>query len=1164
MQQYKVTQVDPSKFEAQIYNQEDLGLVTSYQIDEVFDPQTDYIEYFVYDYNSQLQSQQYEGEYRGLRIYDNNLAIDPAQDLVDLGRKQGSYYAVYSFLRNLVGSIDKQLYIVEISSDRTEIRLDTTALTSTELVQQASVLYDKINTPGYYFDFKLNLERNRLLVANNVQIDSADPNNPSILIKLYEPLPQDLGINTQLWVVEEVAEPLAYSLEGETTELQVTQATYLRGPNWAAANSSNTSTPTVAASYSDLVDTSNTLGTGSLKYNINSILQERGIEINIDYSDYSNFVHFSSARTRLENFYYKMQLLEQYQASSVQGSSGTYVSASQAVWQSKIDALITNFDGYEYYLYYTSGSTAWPKVTDSYPYTNASTTQAATWLQQQLAVAYSYDDSNKDYLGYAIPPYLKEDPNNQQLVLFVELLGQHFDVLWTYIRQMPNKYNTDSRLDVGPSKDLIAEILKDLGIKIYQNNFSDTDLYSALLGVTSEGSNLNIPGTTTTYPAPTGLEYVNTYVTASATSSIVPLDDANKEIYKRIYHNLPLLLKKKGTVEGLRHLVTAFGLPDTVLRVNQYAGQDRNNTDWDYWYNVFNYAFTTQGAGFVRVPWSTTTAGPAQTVALRIKPTGSLSSRNQMILTPQGVANQALVLEYTGSGTVTGSYLGAPMDPYREYATLKWISGSVSASVYQPFFNGDWWTIALTTDGARHTLYCKQKGGYEGSGYLRFDQSSSLVSTLSLLPSTTPSIAVAGSGSLSLAGKNYSAFSGSIQEVRYYLESLSGSVIDNLTLNPQSLQTNTTTGSLQNLIFRAPLGADLQIYSTQTTASSVHPSVTGSAVTQSFGSDSKYSLSGSFSFGANTETTYFQQPNAGIRIPVSDVVSTASPTIVGEVLSFDASIQRVPSISQSYTPATNYAEVGFSMQNQINDDIVQQLGNFNLGEYIGNPSDRTSNYTQLSALREYYFSKYAKNPNIHDFVRVIKYLDNSLFKIIKDFTPAKTNIATGVIVKQHILERNRYTTPLADVSEQTISGTVATLSSGYDTGSRLYKVYGTPATDWTAVSQSWYGQAVTPQGVLNISRSDNQESITGDFQGSQISIYSGSLLTSASRQFLYPSTEEVTYRVITYTSQSVSENSFLDKRIVPGPGEMLVFYTTDIIDTTTVYSQPDRPANFTQ
>ena len=72
------------------------------------------------------------------------------------------------------------------------------------------------------------------------------------------------------------------------------------------------------------------------------------------------------------------------------------------------------------------------------------------------------------------------------------MVGQNFDSVWVYIKDVTNKFNADNRLNYGVSKDLVADILRDLGIKIYQNNFSTNDLYSALLGVTPLGSLYNL------------------------------------------------------------------------------------------------------------------------------------------------------------------------------------------------------------------------------------------------------------------------------------------------------------------------------------------------------------------------------------------------------------------------------------------------------------------------------------------------------------------------------------------------------------------------------------------------------------------------------------------------------------------------------------------------
>ena len=149
------------------------------------------------------------------------------------------------------------------------------------------------------------------------------------------------------------------------------------------------------------------------------------------------------------------------------------------------------------------------------------------------------------------------------------MIGQHFDSIWVYIKDVTNKFNADNRLNFGVSKDLVAQAIRDLGLKIYQNQFSTDDLFTAFLGVTPSGSLL---------PS-TGSELIETYVSAS--SDVVALDDANKSIYKRLYHNLPYLLNKKGTIQGIKALIASYGIPNTILRVSEFGGKDRDNSnDW--------------------------------------------------------------------------------------------------------------------------------------------------------------------------------------------------------------------------------------------------------------------------------------------------------------------------------------------------------------------------------------------------------------------------------------------------------------------------------------------------------------------------------------------------------------------------------------------------------
>ena len=151
------------------------------------------------------------------------------------------------------------------------------------------------------------------------------------------------------------------------------------------------------------------------------------------------------------------------------------------------------------------------------------------------------------------------------------MVGQHYDNVWLYTKKITTRFNTDNRLEFGISQDLVADAIRDFGIKLYSNNFNTDDLYLAFLGLTPSGSTFPVTDITGSIDAtsgvPLGLEYVDTEISAS--SDIVPLDKVNKSLYKRIYHNIPYLLKSKGTIQGLRALISSYGIPDTILRINE-------------------------------------------------------------------------------------------------------------------------------------------------------------------------------------------------------------------------------------------------------------------------------------------------------------------------------------------------------------------------------------------------------------------------------------------------------------------------------------------------------------------------------------------------------------------------------------------------------------------
>jgi hypothetical protein len=336
-------------------------------------------------------------------------------------------------------------------------------------------------------------------------------------------------------------------------------------------------------------------------------------------------------------------------------------------------------------------------------------------------------------------------------------------------------------------------------------------------------------------------------------------------------------------------------------------------------------------------------------------------------------------------------------------------------------------------------------------------------------------------------------------------------------MNPYS------TEQSEYLAFRATLGGELY-----TSSISVHPKVSGSWVTtSSFPTTSNFYVSSGGQYVPNTEVFYFDQVPAGIQNAVSQKIKQQSIVLPysgsnnipnANVLSPYISIQQFPAVSSSYTRDIDYVEVAFSPQNEINEDINSQIGYFNIGEIIGDPRFQSSSldtYPDLDAIRYAYFEKYTSNYDWTDYIRLIKFFDNSLFKMLQDFVPARTGLAAGIVIKNTLLDRNRYRVPQVNTTEslafigsgsssvgipylvedQTITGSIdiGTISGG--NGGSMPDLFGqTQSFDrFVNITQVWSGSTPSLTGSVGFIQSSQIEFYNGELSGSNKVVTNGDL-----------------------------------------------------------------------
>lgn len=558
------------------------------------------------------------------------VSVFPVQDALDHGYL-GDVQVEYRVTDNMFSpSQDKDpegiLFIREISSDRTEIRATSTTLTEDQMQSFAQNLYRELNLAAYFKGVYLKFEEGLEAWCINVMTEVLD-GKLLVTFKTYEPLPDTVVPKSRFRVLKQIGGTARFEvtrtveiLEEEDTSLR------LRGPNFdIETTSADLGVVTDYLNFKELFSYPENLKS----LNLYSVLKEQGIELGIDHSDFANFIHFSSAAERLENFRYKLGLIQGYEKELELEKP----EAEKNQIRDLIQGIIDNFDHYDRYLYFEKTDTAWPKMATERPYINLSLTDANSWFQERLRVAQEYDSNNPDALVKTVPQAIRSDERNEPYLIFVHMIGQQFDDEWIYAKAVSKRYNGDNRLNFGLSKDLVRDALKSFGVELETTNQNLSRFFDAcvpgeayrtgsetsvntLMTITAGTSNEydgeyveplarhSVPdldgGYAVPYIAATGRRVIYSpegeiigYVTGSDgevlgqlidagyslkawpdSTEFQPIleDDYRKEIYKRIFHNIPLLLKTKGTSRGLRALITCFGIPEDLLEISVTGG----------------------------------------------------------------------------------------------------------------------------------------------------------------------------------------------------------------------------------------------------------------------------------------------------------------------------------------------------------------------------------------------------------------------------------------------------------------------------------------------------------------------------------------------------------------------------------------------------------------
>jgi len=962
------------------------------------------------------------------KIDGTSLSMDIHRDMRATRNLPGVYKIVYNFLKNWIGgySDSTKLFISDISTDRTELKLsliNPDSVNATEQLKQFVLSYLK-PTPSFP-TIVLNFGQNKIVSVINVTPNvNFDGTINSIFVKLYEPLSADLDIYFECWIAEELMRPYIDTVH-YIAENVIIQPNRLRGPNLEVDIDYWTVSETDYKSWNDILSTNVQTSQEILDRYISS--SNLPVQLNVDFREFKNFVFYSSAEDRVNNFVYKIELIERYNNElNILNSYTGSISANKIKITSLRDKTISGFDSFERWLYYETTASNWytnqvtasivpyPKyeVTGSeyniatkegkYKFYTSGSSDADEWYYDVISKARDYDLKNYNALNKAIPEYLREDTDNNQFTTFVNMVGHHFDVIYLYTDHILKKNLRVEHPKDGMSQDLIYEVTKNFGWTL-SHGTQAKDLWEYALGVSGSGE-----------PIWTGKVTTNKYLAKSE-------QERTKEVWRRILNNLPYIYKSKGTSRGIKALLGAYGIPQTLLTIREYGGPDNADlgiiprAEWEkhtYYLNFSgSYPLPTHNQ-YVSVPWERVSNindewqyPDTLTFRWKMEPNKLYQYSNDPV--------QTLLQKNSGSRIdwfVTMNKNGTDVEKGSIYFYIGDGTNYATASITDEYFYDDvplnlMLRRSLSNDSTSSIQtydFIVKTAKY---GKIAVERSASIVVSGSLTGSYNRAWAsdgtlFIGSGSNTQTDK---ILSGSIFELRYWVNPLNQSSFDNHVLAARAYNGNTDTSSFYDLQAQWKFWQKFDVAVT-TSLSSFHPD----QKKKSFYSSSKSAYFYGFNSGAfesivetyNMEvatlasnTIYTEK----VRIDSGSLIAGLSPDRSSEVSAFD-----------TYSVDSNKLMVAFSPQSVINEDIYEALGGVEIDDYIGDYSNISQQeYPNLKWLAREYWQKYPNKNDFNSYIDLISAFDFSVFDQIRQTLPARANPILGLVLEQNILERSK-------------------------------------------------------------------------------------------------------------------------------------------------------------
>ena len=622
---------------------------------------------------------------------------------------------------------------------------------------------------------------------------------------------------------------------------------------------------------------------------------------------------------------------------------------------------------------YSTGSTEW-----------------TSWYDGLLTSASAYDDDNIHSLTNNLPRILREDDESTELKTFVNMWGEHFDLLRNYVDNYASFYKRKYKKSESIPTNLLPILAENLG----------WELINPFTGSLSE------------------------YFTSQTFGN--NHQDVADNTWRKILNNLIYIYKSKGTSNAVQALLNTYGYPSDILTISEFGGSSEEHNP-----SIITNEIKTlrQGVGGASDNVSFIEE-KAEFVAMNMRGTNKISTDWYMdnatpdtlefVFATSDTTNNQTLVENSGSGGETMWDLRLLSNETLQFRLNTSLTGSLAIgsnnisittpAITSSFERKDLFNVILQRDDL-NTISAATQSYKLGLAFQDGDkiQEFNVVST-----SVSNSIAndnFVGSGSRhALSSSNLffgETLTGSMGEIRTWTGSLSMSKFKQHTLNKFSVIGNTGVSSSRELIYRFrlnenyPSGTLNDVLDANPNYNSDY-TIPSSSLTITNGGDLYNSrIITVVKFGLRTGGENQRNDNKIVINPDRQMVEDLHPLRQSFKSNYDIS-------DRNKRQSSNKLELVRSINKRINDYIINTLSDVNISDYFSDPRDLyEDNYDDLDNLRDDILEDV--KVDVNKYIEAQSHLLNTaVIDGIAQIIPGHSNLSNiGVQIDQNLLERTK-------------------------------------------------------------------------------------------------------------------------------------------------------------